>query len=95
MIAMKKLLLTFLITAGAINLCSSQQQYYDVSSGTGNGVRFWQPDATYKIHMGYGTEYFYGPVSDYSIKTNMAGAPLAEDGHGELRAKPLLQQSIR
>lgn len=44
--------------------------YYDVIAGNGQGLRFWQSDA-YKIHMGSGAEYFYGPVTDYSIKMNM------------------------
>ncbi len=48
----------------------AQQQYYDVTVGNGNGVRFWQSDS-YKIHMGAGAEYQYGPVTDYSIKMNM------------------------
>ena len=51
-------------------LCSAQQQYYDVIAGNGNGVRFWQSDS-YKIHMGQGPEYQFGPVTDYSIKMNM------------------------
>lgn len=44
--------------------------YYNVISGTGKGIRFWSNDA-YKIHMGNTAEYKYGPVQDYSIKTNM------------------------
>ena len=54
-----------------INAALAQQTYYDVIPGNGNGVRFWQGDH-YKIHMGTGTEYQYGPVTDYSIKTNMS-----------------------
>lgn len=48
------------------------QSYLDVTAGNGYGLRFWSSD-TYKIHMGSGSEYFYGPVSDYSIKMNMSG----------------------
>lgn len=44
--------------------------YYNVLAGNGYGVRFWQSDS-YKIHMGNAGEYQYGPVTDYSIKTNM------------------------
>lgn len=51
-----------------------QQPYYDVTAGNGNGIRFWQSDA-YKIHMGSGTEYHYGPVTDYSIKMNIGADP--------------------
>jgi hypothetical protein len=52
----------------------AQQTFYDVTAGDGNGVRFWQSDA-YKIHMGIGTEYNYGPVTNYSIKMNMNNDP--------------------
>lgn len=45
--------------------------YANISSGTGNGIRFWSSDS-YKIHMGNDAEYHYGPVTDYSIKTNMS-----------------------
>jgi hypothetical protein len=48
--------------------------FYDIIPGNGNGLRFWQSDA-YKIHMGTGTEYQFGPVTDYSIKMNMDGTP--------------------
>lgn len=49
------------------------QQYYDVKSGTGNGIRFWanNPNNNYKIHLGTGSQYQFGPVTDYSIKTTM------------------------
>lgn len=42
----------------------------DVTAGTGNGIRFWSSDS-YKISMGNGSDYKYGPVTDYSIKMNM------------------------
>lgn len=45
--------------------------YTNITAGTGYGVRFWSSD-TYKIHMGNDAEYHYGPVTDYSIKTNMS-----------------------
>lgn len=44
--------------------------HYNVVEGTGNGVRFWSSDL-YKIHMGLGPEYQYGPVTDFSIKSSM------------------------
>ncbi len=50
----------------------AQQTYYGVTAGNGYGVRFWNADA-YKMHMGNTAEYKYGPVTDYSIKTNMDG----------------------
>jgi hypothetical protein len=47
----------------------------NVTAGDGNGLRFWQDD-NYKIHMGVGATYQYGPVADYSIKMNMnSGSP--------------------
>lgn len=49
----------------------AQQTTYNVTAGTGNGLRFWNSD-TYKIHMGTGSEYQYGPVTTYSIKMNMS-----------------------
>jgi hypothetical protein len=53
-----------------VNQLYAQQTFYNVISGTGNGVRFWSSD-NYKIHMGNSSLYHYGPVTDYSIKMNM------------------------
>jgi len=44
---------------------------YLVNAGNGNGLCFWGNCTNYKIHMGTGAEYQYGPVTDYSIKMNM------------------------
>ncbi len=44
--------------------------YYNVYAGNGHGIRFWESDA-YKISMGDSSLYIYGPVTGYSIKTNM------------------------
>ncbi|MCF8258057.1 MAG: tail fiber domain-containing protein [Flavobacteriales bacterium] len=44
--------------------------YHDVTPGDGYGIRFWESNS-YKIHMGNAAENHYGPVTDYSIKTNM------------------------
>lgn len=67
---MKKVLLItlFLIVA---TVGYSQQNYYDVTGINGMGLRFWSSDS-YKIHMGNTSEYQFGPVTDYSIKTNMS-----------------------
>ncbi|WP_299433199.1 hypothetical protein [uncultured Aquimarina sp.] len=43
----------------------------NVTPGNGNGLRFWGSD-NYKIHMGNTAEYKFGPVTDYSIKSNMS-----------------------
>jgi hypothetical protein len=67
---MKKLPITLLIVAITAMQVNAQQTYYDVSSGNGNGLRFWSSDH-YKIHMGNASEYQYGPVTEYSIKMNM------------------------
>ncbi len=42
---------------------------YAVTSGDGNGLKFWNGSNDYKISMGSGAEYHYGTVSEYSIKT--------------------------
>lgn len=44
--------------------------HVSLESGNGKGYRFWNSDS-YKIHMGNTAEYQYGPVTSYSIKTNM------------------------
>jgi trimeric autotransporter adhesin len=72
---MKKNIYTILlITALAFSAFTSfaQVPFYNITPGNGNGIRFWTDD-TYKIHMGTGPEYFFGPVQDYSIKMNMGG----------------------
>lgn len=66
--------LSFLFLLLSYSITYGQQTYYDVTSGNGYGIRFWQHDA-YKIHMGNTSEYRYGPVSDYSIKMNMSELP--------------------
>lgn len=45
---------------------------HDAFSGVGNGFRFWGGSDAFKIHMGNTAEYKYGPVTDFSIKTNMS-----------------------
>lgn len=72
---MKKLVLILFMVTSAIGVGLAQQAAYLVTAGNGNGLKFWSDDS-YKIHMGQGTEYYYGPVNDYSIKTNMSsGTP--------------------
>jgi hypothetical protein len=44
--------------------------YLDVRPGNGYGLRFWSSDS-YAINMGNAAEYIYGPVTGYSIKSNM------------------------
>jgi len=69
----------------------SQPDYYDVASGTGNGYRFFGGD-WYKISAGGGTEYTYGPVTDFSIKTSMSpssGWPNRGWTWGEYGAVPI------
>lgn len=44
-----------------------------VEAGNDLGFRFWGSGTTYSIGMGVGASYQYGPVTDYSIKHNMAG----------------------
>jgi hypothetical protein len=63
---MKKLLI-LIFTVGTY-LCSAQQAFYDINAGNGNGIRFWEQDDWYKIHMGTGSEYFYGPLLTIALK---------------------------
>ncbi|WP_298544455.1 hypothetical protein [uncultured Aquimarina sp.] len=63
-------LLIILLAFFTIGMSFAQQIQYDVTAGNGNGLRLWSSDS-YKIHMGNASEYQYGPVTDYSIKTNM------------------------
>lgn len=70
---MKTLIAICIATLLSFQFCNAQQTFYDVAAGNGNGLRFWGTNSWYKIHMGNGAEYQYGPVTDYSIKTNMSG----------------------
>ncbi|HWA34658.1 MAG TPA: hypothetical protein VG737_11035 [Cyclobacteriaceae bacterium] len=65
---MKKLFIAILLFLPFASIC--QPAYYDVLPGIGNGYRFYQ-DNTYKISVGIGTEYVYGPVTDYSMRSGM------------------------
>ncbi len=58
-------------TAGSAPNGSNINQFYNVSAGVGNGLSFWNGSSAYKISMGVGSLYQYGPVSDYSIKMQM------------------------
>jgi hypothetical protein len=57
-------------TAGSAPNGSNSNSFYNVTAGDGNGLKFWASDA-YKISMGVGSLYQYGPVTDYSIKMQM------------------------
>ena len=57
-------------SAGVAPNGGNANSFYNVTAGDGNGLRFWTSDS-YKISMGVGSLYQYGPVSDYSIKTQM------------------------
>lgn len=62
---------SYAATAGSAPNGSNSNQFYDVNAGVGNGLRFWNGSSAYKISMGVGALYQYGPVSDYSIKMQM------------------------
>ncbi len=51
-------------------ITSTNPNYY-VTAWEGNGICFWQDCTNYKISMGWGWDYQYGPVNDYSIKMQM------------------------
>jgi len=62
---------TYATTAGSAPNGSNINSNYDVTAGVGNGLRFWNGSSAYKISMGVGALYQYGPVTDYSIKAQM------------------------
>lgn len=68
-----KSLYTLIISILIIQISYSQQDNVDLKAVNGNGFRFWNGSDNYKIHMGNTNEYKYGPVQDFSIKTNMVG----------------------
>jgi hypothetical protein len=71
---MKKVSLLLIITAFKCSISNAQtvtNDFYNVRQVVGDGIKFWS-DNNYKIHMGNTAEYKYGPVTDYSIKTNMS-----------------------
>ena len=57
-------------SAGSAPNANNQNSSYLVTPGDGNGIKFWASDQ-YKISMGTGSLYQYGPVTDYSIKMQM------------------------
>ncbi|GMN06254.1 hypothetical protein MTsPCn5_16430 [Croceitalea sp. MTPC5] len=68
--------LVFLVLMATSLSWSQTQPFYNTTAGNGNGYRLWGTNNNYKIHMGNTAEYKYGPVQDYSIKTNMSsGTP--------------------
>lgn len=68
-----KCISTILILIFAIQIHSQTltKQHYIVKAGNGNGLKFWGNNDYYKIHMGNTSLNKYGPVTDFSIKTNM------------------------
>jgi hypothetical protein len=58
-------------TAGSAPNGSNINNYYDTTAGNGYGFRFWNGSDAYKISMGASALYYYGPVTDYSIKMQM------------------------
>ena len=58
-------------SAGSAPNAGNINPFYNVTAGVGNGLRFWSGDDNYKISMGVGGLYQYGPVIDYSIKSQM------------------------
>ncbi|CAN5272204.1 hypothetical protein BH09BAC3_BH09BAC3_35260 [soil metagenome] len=84
---MKKLIIVF--ATALINPCFAQQAIYDVTAGEGNGIRFWS-DNNYKISMGNTSDYHFGQVGDFSIKTNMnPGSPTRGWTWGVVGAQPV------
>jgi hypothetical protein len=73
---MKTIISSIVVILGTTALCLAQPDYYDVNPGNGHGIRFWSNN-TYKIDMGVGPDYRYGPITynSYSIKMNMPNEP--------------------
>jgi len=65
---------TYATSAGSAPNASNINNYYDTTAGNGYGFRFWNGSDAYKISMGASALYYYGPVTDYSIKTQMNDA---------------------
>ncbi|MEJ0055106.1 MAG: hypothetical protein WDN75_05295 [Bacteroidota bacterium] len=63
------LLILFVLTFAHATF--SQQAFYDVTAANGNGIRFWDGNDGFKISMGYSSEYQYGPVNSFSIRSTM------------------------
>ena len=61
---------SYATTAGSAPNAGNVNDFYNVTAGLGNGLRFWNSD-NYKISMGASALYYYGPVTDYSIKMQM------------------------
>jgi hypothetical protein len=62
---MKKAILTLGILVAGVT--GSYAQHVD--SPTNYGFRLWGSDH-YKMHLGYGTDFYYGPVQNWAIKMN-------------------------
>ena len=58
-------------SAGSAPNGSNINNYYNSTAGNGYGFRFWNGSDAYKISMGASALYYYGPVTDYSIKMQM------------------------
>lgn len=71
-----KLKLTFLLVT-LLSVCTVTigqtiiNDFYQVRAGQGNGIKFYGNKEFYKIHMGSTENNKYGPVTGFSIKTNM------------------------
>ena len=61
---------TYATSAGSAPNASNVNDFYNVTAGLGYGLKFWNSDNN-KISMGASALYYYGPVTDYSIKTQM------------------------
>ncbi|MFW6327943.1 MAG: cell division protein ZapB [Bacteroidota bacterium] len=92
----RTLIIAFTIVAicSQVNSQTITNQFYNVSPGNGNGLRFWSSN-NYKIHMGNSSNYQYGPVSDYSIKMTMNNDAQRGWTWGVLNARPIAALDTR
>ncbi len=76
---MKKTVLTAVLFT-SISWIGFGQSFINIDPGSGNGIRFWDDGVApfeddYKIHMGnamWDSQYNYGPVQEWALKSNMA-----------------------
>lgn len=68
------LILCIFLSICTLSIGQTTDDFFHVKNGNGNGIRFWgnNGDDFYKMHMGFTPLNIYGPVTGYSIKTNMS-----------------------
>jgi len=66
--------LTYIFLLFVLTNSIAQAQTFDnvdITAANNNGIRFWNGNNNYRIAMGTGYQYQYGPVTNAAIKTSM------------------------